>query len=264
MGRGLEGLWRCRALRPQGSVFARCTRRALPTLTSPVINHSSARALCPETARLLGRGRRQLLALAALACVLGGGTVLQNRVWANHVALWTRAMRYSPDLWVRYNLGKGYLEQRQYAEARREFVGALELKPGPELFNELALALAGLGDKAGAIRSLRVALTLDPRLVEAKTNMGVLLHHGGSYREASEQFAEVLRLDPRVIEARFNLARACAALGDHGAAVREYEQFIARRPDDAEARARLAESYAALGREREAAEQVRIARTIRR
>lgn len=211
--------------------------------------------------RLRQRPRLPLLALVLLACVLGGETAWQNRVWASHVALWTRALDYAPSFWsIHYNLGMGYLEKRRPAEAYDEFVRAAEIDKRPNIYNEMALAQLDLGDKEGAQRSLRQAIALDPTLVEAKTNMGVLLYDQGHYRDAAKQFAEVVVLDPRVREAHFNLARAAGRLGDHQLAAREYELVVAKNPDDAEARAGLAESYEALGRHDEAIAQSRLAR----
>jgi tetratricopeptide (TPR) repeat protein len=190
----------------------------------------------------------------------------QNRVWMNHVSLWTRALDYAPNFWsIHYNLGMGYLEKKQYTEAYREFNQAAALDQQPSIYNELALTQIGLGDKDGAMRSLQMALALDPRLVEAKTNMGALLYDKGNYREAAKQFAEVLQIDPRVTEAHFNLARASAALGDHETAVREYKILLTKRPDDTEAQAGLAESYEVLKRQQEAGStQLRVAETVQK
>ena len=50
---------------------------------------------------------------------LGASTILQNRIWHDSVALWQRAVYYSPDSWsTHYNLGVAYLGRKQYETAR--------------------------------------------------------------------------------------------------------------------------------------------------
>ena len=204
------------------------------------------------------------VALVALALVLGVGTAAQNSVWRDPSALWTRALVYAPQSWaMHYNLGLAELSSKQYAAAADEFKRASALHKSPLIYNNLALARSGLGDKVGAFDSLRAALALDPQLAEAKTNLGALLFEQGRYAEASAQFAEVVRLDTRVPEAHFNLARARAALGDHETAIREYEGLLAGDPTDRAARNALAASYEAVGRHADAAAQRQRADAVR-
>ena len=201
--------------------------------------------------------RRAPLVLAVSAGLLiafGASTILQNRVWHDPVALWQRAIDYSPNSWSsHYNLGLAYLGLKQYEPAQAELAEAKRLDANrANVYNNLALAQAGLGHADEAIANLKTALGLDPRLLEAHNNLGALLFDKGDYAAAKLEFARVLESDPSSNSARFNMARTLAAVGDQVAAIREYEALLAREPDDIAARYQLGLSYAAAGRRSEA------------
>jgi Flp pilus assembly protein TadD len=204
----------------------------------------------------LARKRATLAAALGIAVVLvfGAGTILQNRVWHDPVALWQRAVDYSPNSWsTHYNLGLAYLGLKQYETARAELLEAKRLKPGHAVvLNNLALAQAGLADKDEAISSLRAALAADPSLLEAHNNLGALLYDKGDFSGAKIEFSLVLERDPSSSSARFNLGRTLAATGDHAGAIREYESLLAGKPQDIDARYELSLSYAATGQPRKA------------
>jgi tetratricopeptide (TPR) repeat protein len=201
------------------------------------------------------------LALGTSIVVLlafGASTILQNRVWHDSVALWQRAVHYSPNSWsTHYNLGLAHLVVKQYEPARNELLEAKRLAPGnADVYNNLALAQAGLGRTDESIANLKSALALDPRLLEAHNNLGALLYDRGDYAGAKLEFSHALERDPSSSSARFNLARTLAAMNDHAGAIREYEALLAREADDVPARYQLGLSYAATGRKGDAITQL--------
>ena len=205
--------------------------------------------------------RRRTLALALGALLLAGygaGTILQNRVWHDGVALWGRAVGHAPALAVpHYNLGIAHARHGDHAAAREEFLAAARLDPKvAAVHNNLALAQDKLGDEAGAIASLERALALNPQLHEARNNLGTILFRRGDLGRAREQFEQALRGDPANASVRFNLARVLAASGEHAAAVPLFEGLLAAGPGDSEARFQLALSYAATGRKEQAAAEI--------
>ncbi len=218
-------------------------------------------------ARLTKTNSGAALFLAALAVVgYGTTTVLQNRVWHDPIALWQRAIEYSPYSWsTHYNLGLALLDLKQYEEARTELLETLRLKRSePTIYNNLALAQVNLGDLNGAIENEKQALNLDPRLVEAHNNLGTFLYMKGDFRGASFEFKKSLELDPTLISARFNLARSLSEVGDHDAAIQNFMAVIALEPNDAPAHYQLGLNLAAINRKPEAISQVETALSLER
>jgi protein O-mannosyl-transferase len=207
---------------------------------------------------IVGLSRRHLYIASvltiAMALAFGLSTIAQNRVWHDSVALWQRAVYYSPNSWsTHYNLGLAYLNLKQYDSARGELAQSLLLNPREAtVLNNLALAYAGLGDRPDAIENVKKAIARDPTLIEAHNNLGAFLFDDADYKDARQEFSEVLTRDPSSISARFNLGRTLAAMGDHGDAIREFETMLATEPGDVAARYELASSYAAANRKSEA------------
>lgn len=204
----------------------------------------------------LSRRHQQLATAVAVLIIVafGASTFAQNRVWHDAVALWRRAIYYSPNSWsAHYNLGLAYLNLKQNQAAVDELVEARRLNPRePMVLNNLALAHASEGDTLRAIEIVKEALRLDPTLIEAHTNLGAFLFERNLFNDARLEFLEVLKRDPASVSARFNLARTLAALGEHEPSIREFQALLAADPGDVTARYELAASLAAMARKPEA------------
>jgi len=86
-------------------------------------------ALVIELTLCLNR-RTLRIALGALLLSLVTLTVLRNQIYANEIALWEDTVMRSPlKARVHNNLGYAYLLAHRNAEARREFITALQLNP---------------------------------------------------------------------------------------------------------------------------------------
>jgi len=218
---------------------------------------------CYLIATLIVRLSRTQLSLAALLSAVivlafGISTMLQNRVWHNSVALWQRAVYTSPSSWsTHYNLGLAYIGAKQYALAETELLESRRLNPKEAVvYNNLAMAQAGLGNLDGAIANSKSALSLDSGLLEAHNNLGAFLYDRQDYSGAKQEFLTVLERDPGSNSARFNLGRTLAAMGDQAGAIQELERAVAIKPDDGEAHYQLGLSYAAVGRKSDAVREI--------
>ena len=209
---------------------------------------------------------------AHLAAILGGviviafgaSTIAQNRVWHDAVALWQRAVYYSPASWsTHYNLGLAYLNLKQNDAALAQLAEAKRLSPRePTALNNFALAQNAVGQKTEAIATVKQALAIDPTLLEAHNNLGAFLFDQGSYTDAQREFAAVLERDPSSVSARFNLGRTQAAMGQQAAAIKTFAEVLQLAPNDAEAHYQLGLSYAAFGRTNDAVSEIRRALSL--
>jgi tetratricopeptide (TPR) repeat protein len=100
---------------------------------------------------------------------------------------------------------------------------------------------------ARAEKCYREALTLDPGLAAARTNLGSLAYRRGDTAAAREAYEAALQIDPDQPEARFNLANLVLENGDLELAVAELRRVLQSAPDFADAHYNLAVALERLG-----------------
>lgn len=85
-------------------------------------------------------------------------------------------------------IGMGYLEAKKYPEALRQLLTANELAPQqPQIINNLALAYHYRGKSQEAIKLLKQALLLEPKLTEARSNLARIYIEQKLYAQALEE-----------------------------------------------------------------------------
>lgn len=120
------------------------------------------------------------LAAALFLIPLAVLTWRQCLLYQNPVAFWAHTARHNPAAW--------------------------------EAHHQLGLMLAGEGELAEGIASVREAVRIKPDYAEAHSNLGVLLAQSGRLPDAARQFEEALRHRPDLRDAQANLRRARAEL----------------------------------------------------
>ncbi len=119
----------------------------------------------------------------------------------------------------------------------------------------LRLEQAGVsGDEAAAC--YRRAITADPGLAAAHTNLGILEHRRGDAVSARRCFEAALALDPEQPEARFNLATLIYEAGDAELAAAELRRVLQLDPGFADAHYNLATAIEGLGGRQQAREHL--------
>ncbi len=159
--------------------------------------------------------------LAASAAGIAAASVLavlafrQVATWKDSFTLLEHALAVTGDNPVAHaNLGLAYLERGDYPRAIEHLRARLASRPTAAMLVNLAVAQARQGDEPAAIESLRHALRLNPRLFDARANLGSLLLSQGDARGALEQLEEAARLRPGSKAVREGIAAARAALGE--------------------------------------------------
>ncbi|HEY3359389.1 MAG TPA: tetratricopeptide repeat protein [Polyangia bacterium] len=112
---------------------------------------------------------------------------------------------------------------------------------------QLGVGCERAGDADGAARAFRAALTEDPSLAAAHTNLGRLAHAAGDRARARQAFVRALELDPEQPEARFNLANVYDEEEEVELALAEYRRVVTAWPDYADARYNLGCALARAG-----------------
>lgn len=143
----------------------------------------------------------------------------------------------------------------------------LAVVPGPfceeglnyraELRYALGFERAARGDAEGALADYREAVTLDPGLAEAHSNLGRLLLERGDVAGAASHLAHAARLEPGVVADHELLGGVLLRLGRLEESTTQLEHVVALAPERAEIRFQLGELLVRLGRRREALEHLR-------
>jgi tetratricopeptide (TPR) repeat protein len=216
-----------------------------------------------------------LLGLAVL-------TWRQSQAWRNQESLWSQAVRNAPSPTSHLSLGGVYAQAGRLPDAITQYRAAWRLAPRDATtvcalakalaqtgqLDEAALvcqqALSHVGNDArvhfqygnvlrvlhradDVLREYTEATRLDPRLVEARVNLGGALAERGRTEEAIAELRQALRLQPDHVGARYNLATALMARGLVAEAIDDYQQVLAARPDFPEARINLARALESVG-----------------
>jgi protein O-GlcNAc transferase len=128
----------------------------------------------------------------------------------------------------------------ELAEAVVRYEQALSLNPNiPEALSNLALALKSMGKADAAITRYRQALVLKPNAPEILSNLGIVLRDQGRTGEAITCYQKALALKPDYAAARSNLGNALRDQGRYDEAIASYRQALALRPDYPDAASNL-------------------------
>ncbi len=113
----------------------------------------------------------------------------------------------------------------------------------PSAYVNRALALAALGDTAGALTNCSKAAALSPGMAAAWReavpplfNCAKALHDGGNLTAALAGYDALLALKPDIAEAHFNRGNALKDLGRYDEAVAAFRRTLALEPDNLEAK----------------------------
>jgi tetratricopeptide (TPR) repeat protein len=149
----------------------------------------------------------------------------------------------------------------QPAESRERHADGAEAAPEPRddadvsararAAFERALELEDV-DPEAARDAYQHAIALDPRLVDARVNLGRIVHEAGDAPEAVRLYEEALARSPDDPIVHFNLALALEDAEQPDAAADHYRSALALDPDFADAHYNLAGLYELAGRKAEA------------
>lgn len=117
------------------------------------------------------------------------------------------------------------------------------------------MLLQAENDAGGALESFRTAVALEPRHVNARNNLGVILRLLGLHTDAEAEYRTAIEINPDHSDAYHNLAILLDATGRVAEAVTAYCHALTLQPQFANARRHLAIAYCRIG-QREHAERM--------
>jgi tetratricopeptide (TPR) repeat protein len=111
-----------------------------------------------------------------------------------------------------YQIGTSWLLLGGYTNALMNLQKSVDLKPTPEAYYHMGIALEQLKKDYPARMQYERALELDPSYTRARYNLGVLFLKHGEFPDAEKHFREVLRVKPEdsMASAKLELTRKLA------------------------------------------------------
>jgi tetratricopeptide (TPR) repeat protein len=166
--------------------------------------------------------------------------------WAEAVGYYRAAGALRPDLGV--NLATALLQSGREREGLDLLARLVQEKPdNPHLLFSRAYALYAKGDVDGAVTCYKKGLELDPKHVNAHTNLGLALKDKGDMDGAVACCKKALDLEPKNAIAHNLLGVVLAAKGDLDGAVACYKKALDFEPEFAQALATSATPCAPKG-----------------
>ncbi|MCI0490579.1 MAG: tetratricopeptide repeat protein [Blastocatellia bacterium] len=188
-------------------------------------------------------------------------TVYQNPSWQNNRAMAAQAFRVTPKHPYLHNyIGAYYSEERNFAEAEKEYLTALEFNP------TYYDALSNLGDVYREQGKANEAETYYLKAIEygapyANThyNLGVVYTNQGRLQQAEQPLLKALEIEPSYTKARYNLGWVYYRQGKTAPAEQAYQETLKYDPTYPEPRINLAILLTAQNRYNEAVDHLKIA-----
>jgi len=183
------------------------------------------------------RGRAMLgSATVAVLIAMSLGTRQQISYWQNSETLMSHAIAVTSGNHVAHNnLGFELARQGRMAEAKTQYLAALEANPGFSVaHNGLGTILARQGDRAGAIAQYSIAVKLNPENEVAHRNLGVQLAAAGRIDDAIAQYAICVRIKAEDAAAQSLLGMTLAQQNRLAEAEPHFRAAVDDDPNDAQ------------------------------
>ncbi|MBI1823844.1 MAG: tetratricopeptide repeat protein [Nitrospirae bacterium] len=195
-----------------------------------------------------------------LAAVLLFMTHERNKVWKTSVSLWSDVESKSPNKSrVKNNLGKAYLEEERWDQARDKFIESIKLDPkNQEALNNLGNAYQREAKYDLAIKYYEEVLRLNNNNPLAHNDLGVAYQNTGKSDLAIREFLEAVRLDPYYTDARNNLGNIYLITNQLDLAIVQYQKTIDLNPKHMMAHTNLGILYQKQGKMKESLEEFKI------
>ncbi|MBP9854007.1 MAG: tetratricopeptide repeat protein [Candidatus Omnitrophica bacterium] len=160
-------------------------------------------------------------------------TIQRNTIWNSRTAMLTDITKKSPSKSEGYlNLGKAYLDVKDYRLALLNLNKAIKLKPkNYDAYNYRGILLYQEDLNAMAADDFTQALSFDPSRTTARFNRANVYRKIGRYELALTDINKVIELAPNDFQGYFNRGNIYTKMDQYDAALKDYEMVIELRPN---------------------------------
>jgi len=160
-------------------------------------------------------------------------TFLQNKVWANSITLWSKAIEVNPQNSVAYNhRGNALAKNTNYIKAIEDYDKAIEFdKKTADPFNNRGLAKAYLGQHKEAISDYNEAIKIKPGYAEAYFNRGNSKGNTGDLQGALGDLNKAIAINATYLDAYINRGNIKGRLEDTKGALEDFNKATEINPN---------------------------------
>ncbi|MBI4844705.1 MAG: tetratricopeptide repeat protein [Nitrospirae bacterium] len=162
-------------------------------------------------------------------------TYERNGVWKSRISLWEDNLKKSPGkARVHGNLGKAYLDNKEYEKARAEFEKVIDIDPSYiGAYDNLSVIYIDYYQQYDkAMEYINEAIKINPDDPLPYINAGVINLHLRQLPEAVANFEKALKADPESLTGHFNLAGAYFNMKEYDKALSVLKRGIGIWPAD--------------------------------
>ena len=160
-------------------------------------------------------------------------TFIQNKVWADSVTLWSKAIEINPENSVAYNhRGNAQSKLSSYSKAIEDYNKAIEFdNKSSDPYNNRGLAKFYLGNYKDAIADYNKAIEIKPEYAEAYFNRGNSKNKLENYTEALADLNKAIEINDSYLDAYINRGNIKGSLGDSEGALADFNKATEINPD---------------------------------
>lgn len=191
--------------------------------------------------------RKAVVFTSFLLILYGNGTYLRNFVFRTPISLWQDVVNKSPGLARAHaNLGRVYMENGHYLEAKKELETAIRIDPkSMEPVNNLAkLSMNQFSRNDVALALFKKALRLAPESAYTCKGLGDIYYKLEDYRKADHFYTVAVKRMPFLTSAINNLAITKILLNKKEEAIVVLKYGVKVDPTHADLNTNLAKLYA--------------------
>ncbi len=206
----------------------------LPSIGFAILAAMAIRRIHEGSRELLGLPAAQAAVVAALALVLGVGTALQDRYWANDILLYSRGVARTPkNKLARTNLGNALGEQGMYAPAINLYREVLATDPHFWLATyNMGYTYYRMGRLDDAERYLEKAIAINGVDSDEYFYLGLTLLKLGRVKQAGQSVRHAVELQPDGFAYHFAMGMILKLERNPQGALREFQKELKNFPGE--------------------------------